>query len=75
MVRQLLSPRNATPAVVGFIKATRAAQKAQKYEEEIRKRKRDKDETWDLDANRLEGDEQVGEGEGEKEGSERGREG
>lgn len=69
--RQVLGLRKATPAVLGFIWATRSGQRTQKQEEDMRKRERVKHEEWSLVENRLEGDEEVGEGEDQREGSKR----
>lgn len=73
-LRQLLGLRKATPAVLDFIRTTRAVQRTQRLEEEMRKRKPKKNEIWGLNEHRLQGDNEVADGDGEEEGGERGGE-
>lgn len=56
MVTQLIESRKATLAVLGFIVATRAGQRAQRQEQKMRRQERKMDETWGLNVDRLEWD-------------------
>lgn len=55
-VKQLMGLKKATPTVLFFLAATRAAQRAQRQEEEMRWQERERDEAWGLDVDRLEED-------------------
>lgn len=57
MVRQLIGSKKATPAVLGYIAATRAVQRAQRQEQERRQEERERDKAWGLEADRMEEDE------------------
>lgn len=66
-VRQLLSSRKMTALVLRFIKVTRAGQRAQRQEQDIGELEQEKDEAWGLEKDKLEGDNQAGNTEGEQE--------
>lgn len=53
-VRQLMGSKYAIPAVLGFIEATWAGQRAQRKKQETEKRKSEMDKAWGLDEGRLE---------------------
>lgn len=61
-----MTPRKAMSAVLDFIEATLARKRAQKQEQKMERQERERDESWGLDKNRLEGDEE-GNAEGENE--------
>lgn len=63
-VRQLMSSRKATSAVLGFIAVTRAGQRAPKQNQEQRQKERKRHEAWGLEADRLKRDEEEKEKEG-----------
>lgn len=56
MIKQLLSSRKTTTALLDFIAATRVAQTAQKQNQETERKQGIRDEEWGLDEDRLERD-------------------
>lgn len=69
-IKQLLSLRKATPALLGFIAVMRVEQRVQSKEQKRRQKERERDKAWSLEAERLEGDEKE---ETEEERDQRGR--
>lgn len=63
-VKQLLQSRKTTEAVVHFLTVTRVDPQTRAQEHEEEEQRRHKEQAWDLEKDRLEGDE----GEGERGG-------
>lgn len=56
IVRQLIVSRKATSILLDFIVATRARQRAQRLEQEMRQKERESDKAGGLEADKIEGD-------------------
>lgn len=72
-VRQLMDSRKATLAALGVLVVTQVGLRAQRREQETEKQEKERDETWGLDEDRLEEDEE-GNAKEEREDRERGEE-